>query len=320
MKKAKRRRKSPRVLPVAMIMGLALMATGWYWSEIRGFYQGALQAASVFFVDSSTPDILHAAYKDAKRGNEKFKILIVPGHDNVASGASFGGLREADLTLATAKELAAEFAEDSYIEARLARTDKGYDPELANYFVEHRDDILVYRASQTAQMQDYLASGGIASNVLVDHNFAPSEVALRLYGINKWANEQGYDLIIHIHFNDVPRPNRSLPGWPSGFSIYVPEHQFSNAKGSFAVGEAIKNRLDDLYHASTLPQESISPVEDQELIAIGSNNSLDASSVLIEYSYIYEPLVQNDYLRNESLESMAKLTYLGVEDFLNKKR
>lgn len=318
--KVKKRRTSPRMLPVAAIVGLALVATTWYWSEIRGFYQGALQAASVFFVDSSTPDILHKAYAAAqKKDGEKFKILIVPGHDNVASGASFGGLREADLTLSAAKELAADFAKDPYIEARLARTDAGYDPELVAYFTEHRDDIVAYRASQTAQMKVYLDSGDIVSNVLVNHNFAPSEVAIKLYGINKWANEQGYDLILHLHFNDIPRPNRGLPGWPTGFSIYVPERQFSNAKGSLAVGQAIKKRLADMYRTSTLPQEANSPIEDQELIAIGSNNSLDASSVLIEYSYIYEPLVQQALLRPQSLKSMAEQTYLGVDDFLNKR-
>lgn len=296
-----------------MLVGLGI-ETG----AFRVAYDGISQAASVFFIDSSTPSSLHKAYAAARKGGEKFKVLIVPGHDAVASGASYGGLSEADLTLAVARELVADFAADDDIEARLARTDAGYDPELALYFAEHRDDILAYRASQTALMRGYMASGDIASNVIVGHNFAPSEVAIRLYGINKWANEQGYDLVLHIHFNDVPRPNRARPGWPTGFSIYVPEHQFSNAKGSLAVAQAIKENMARAYSVSTLPQESSSPVEDQELIAIGSNNSLDASSVLIEYSYIYEPLVQDHFLRSGTLSSMARLTYDGVEDFLSK--
>lgn len=305
---------------MALGFGVAVVATGWYWSDVRGFYEGALQAASVFFFDSSTPETLHTAYAAAKKGGEKFKVLIVPGHDNAASGASFGGLREADLTLATAKKLATDFAGDKNIEVRLARTDQGYDPELAAYFVAHRTDILAYRASQTALMRGYMASGDIASNVIVDHNLAPGEVAIRLYGINKWANEQGYDLVLHLHFNDVPRANRAAPGPYSGFAIYVPEHQFSNAKGSLAVAQAVYMRLAQSLHVSTLPQESASPVEDQGLIAIGSNNSLDSSSVLIEYSYIYEPLVQDKLLRERSLADMAQQTYAGVEDFLNKRK
>jgi N-acetylmuramoyl-L-alanine amidase len=318
MKKRRIRSKKPLMWHMALGLGVAVIATGWYWSDLRGFYTGALQAASVFFFDSSTPDSLQQAYAAAQKGGEKFKVLIVPGHDDAASGASFGGLSEADLTLAAAKELAADFAADADVEVRLARTDEGYDPELARYFAEHRDDILAYRASQTAQMRGYMASGDIASDVIVDHNLAPGEVAIKLYGINKWANEQGYDLVLHLHFNDVPRNNRAAPGAYTGFALYVPEHQFSNAKGSLAVAQAIKRRLAQLYHASTLPQEASSPVEDQGLIAIGSNNSLDASSVLIEYSYIYESLVQDNFLRSGSLASMAQLTYVGVEDFLKK--
>ena len=303
---------------MALGLGVALIATGWYWSDLRGFYDEALQAASVFFFDSSTPYTLHKAYAAAEEGGEKFKVLIVPGHDTVASGASFGGLSEASLTLAVAKELSADFAANPVIEVRLARTDAGYDQEIARYFAEHRDDILAYRALQTAQMRGYVASGDIVSNVIVDHNLAPGEVAIKLYGINKWANEQGYDLVLHLHFNDVPRANRAAPGAYTGFSLYVPERQFSNAKGSLAVAQSIQERMLELYNVSTLPQEGASPIEDQGLIAIGSNNSLDASSVLIEYSYIYEPLVQDHYLRSASIEDMARLTYLGVEDFLKK--
>lgn len=295
------------------LLGLAI-----HTNALNLAYTGIAQVASIFFVDSSTPDILHKAYAEAKRG-EKFKVLIVPGHDNVASGAEFGGLREADLTLAVAKKLAEEFEDDERINATLARDENGYSPELSRYFAEHRQDILGYRASQTAQMKAYLASGDIASNVVVNHNFAPSEVAIKLYGINKWANEEDYDLVLHLHFNDTPRPDRGRPGWPTGFAIYVPERQFSNAKGSMAVAQAIQARLMEFFRQSSLPQESPNPIEDQELIAIGSNNSLDAASVLIEYAYIYEPLVQNDAVRERTMAEMAEQTYLGVEDFLRQR-
>ena len=271
--------------------------------------------ASVFFVDSSTPEMLHTKYAEARTGGEKMKILIVPGHDDIASGAAFGGLREADLNLALGAELHKLLAQVPDFNVAVSRTEEGYVPALAAYFTEHRVDINAYRADQQAQMRQHLASGAIESNVIVSHNFAPSEVALRLWGINKWANDNRYDLIIHIHFNDVPRAVRSKPGAYSGFSMYIPERQFSNAKGSRAVAESIRDRLARLYPKSDLPVERDNPTEDQELIAIGSNNSLDAATVLIEYAYIYEPIIQQAGGRSAAIADMALQTYLGVRDF-----
>jgi N-acetylmuramoyl-L-alanine amidase len=275
------------------------------------------QLASVFFVDSSTPQTLHVAYANAEAGGQKFKILIVPGHDDQYSGTSYGGIREADLALALSKFIAAQFAQDKNVEVDLARTDAGYEPDIASYFVDHRQDIINYRASQTSLMQKYVSTGQIQSDVIVDHNKAIDMVALRLYGINMWANQHGYQLLIHVHFNDIPRANRAKPGAYTGFAIYTPEHQFSNAKGSLAVAQAVEKELAQAFHVSTLPAESKSPVEDQQLIAIGSNNSLDAASILVEYAYIYEPSIQKTSARQGTLETMAQQTYKGVEDFLS---
>ena len=164
-------------------------------------------------------------------------------------------------------------------------------------------------------MKEYLSTGKVASNVIVGHNIAPSEVAIRLYGINKWANERAYDLVIHIHFNDVVRANRSKPGAYTGFSIYIPEKQFSNAKSSRAIGEAVRKRLAESYAPSTLPLEKGGLIEDQELIAIGSNNSLDGAGLLVEYAYIYEPMLQKSTTRAVAIKDMAAKTHQGIQDF-----
>ena len=271
--------------------------------------------ASVFFVDSSTPEHLRARYAEAGKGGTPLKILVVPGHDNDASGTEYRGMREADLTLALGKQVATLIAKDPRFAVKLARTDSGYDSELVTYFKDHRSDIITFQKSQRGMMKQYLSTGQVASNVIVNHNTAPSEVAVRLWGINKWANENQYDLVIHIHFNDVPRADRSKPGAYTGFAIYIPEHQFSNAKGSKAVAAAIEAELEKSYSPSTHPKEASTPVEDQELIAIGSNNSLDGAGMLIEYAYIYEPLLQQDSTRAGALSTMAEKTYRGVEDF-----
>lgn len=275
--------------------------------------------ASVFFTNSSTPELLRARYAEAGKGGAPLKVLIVPGHDNEASGTAYQGLREADLTLALGKQIAERLAKDPRLAVKIARNDKGYDPELSTYFKDHRADILAYQKSQRGLMKQYLSTGKVASNVIVSHNTAPSEVAIRLWGINKWANENKYDLVLHIHFNDVVRASRAKPGDYTGFAIYIPEKQFSNAKGSRVVAEAVRKRLVESYTPSTLPLEKGGLIEDQELIAIGSNNSLDGAGLLIEYAYIYEPILLKASTRAAAFTIMADKTYQGIEDFFNPK-
>ena len=65
-----------------------------------------------------------------------------------------------------------------------------------------------------------------------------------------------------------------------------------------------------------MPKEDTGVIEDQELIALGSNNSLDGVGMLVEYGYIYEPGIVDISIRNKILDDLAFQTYLGVMDFL----
>ncbi len=56
-------------------------------------------------------------------------------------------------------------------------------------------------------------------------------------------------------------------------------------------------------------------VEEQELIAIGTYNTLEAPSMLIEYGYIYEPQFADPAVRESTLKDLAFQTYLGIQDF-----
>ena len=58
-------------------------------------------------------------------------------------------------------------------------------------------------------------------------------------------------------------------------------------------------------------------IEDQELIAIGSNASRDGISVLTEYGYIYEPQFANKETRSVALKEAAYQTYLGIKKFFD---
>lgn len=279
--------------------------------------------AAVFFRDSVTELSLKDQYgraESGRRNSDKVKVLIVPGHDKDSWGTQFNGLKELELNLQLSNSLYELLRKEAGFEVRISQTQSGYDPELLSYFENNREAVQKFVAEQKGEMEGLIATGRIERRVGVIHNTAPSETALKLYGINKWANENGVDVIVHVHFNDYPGRPRTSPGKYSGFAVYVPDGQYSNAKGSKAIGEAIQKRLSHIYPQSNLPieggnEESEFLVEDQELIALGSNNTLDAAAVLVEYGYIYEPAFTDPNLRAVILSDLARQTYLGLMDF-----
>ena len=74
-----------------------------------------------------------------------------------------------------------------------------------------------------------------------------------------------------------------------------------------------------MFPVSNLPVEDQGIVEDQELIAIGSYNTVDAASMLIEYGYIYEPQFRAPAVRAIVLKELAFQTYLGLADFFGER-
>lgn len=309
----KRKEKKALRRLVALVGGLALVAvllvSGFSFEPIRNL-------ASVFFIDSVSQEELRGRYLLAR----PIRVLIVPGHDSASGGAEYNGVLEADLTLEMGKKLYGILSSDRRFAVTLARNGAGYHPDIQAYFDEQRSAILTYRAVKQSVMQRLVDAGLIRRYVGVSHNTAPTEVALKLYGINKWANETKQDIILHIHFNDYPGRPWGKPGVHSGFAVYVPESQYSNARASQTLGESIVQSLESKYTASTLPLERAALIEDQELIAIGSNNSVDGVSMLIEYGYIYEKRFQDIRERDAVFGNLAQLTREGVEDFLDPKK
>lgn len=269
---------------------------------------------SVFFVASTTENELHARYTNAEQGVGKIKILIVPGHDEEVWGTEYRGVREADLTRKVGTELFALLRQEKEFDVTVTRDERGYTPEFASYFARERDAIQSFYNTQEGIMDTVVSAGLVERYHGVPHNVADENVRVKLYGINKWANEHKIDLVIHLHMNDYNRPWEK-PGEYSGFAIYVPERQFSNAGASVAVARAVAERLAHNGPQSDLPKENTGVVEDQDLIAVGTNNSLDAAGILIEYGYIYESQLWEPKIQGAMLHELALQTFWGVKDF-----
>ena len=301
---------SATILSVAAILFTSV--SGWRAADDLGQF-----LAGVFFSESVNADLIRGKYSAPAPEEKTVKILIVPGHDNLTWGTQFRGMREAEINLAVSKELLGFLSKDKRVSAVLLRDSSGYNPDFSSYIVSNRNEISEYISSQRGIMKALLDKRYIEEPEGPYHNNARSDIAFRLYAANVWARSIAADLVIHVHFNDYPRRNQNAPGEYSGLAVYIPDRQYSNARASRELGEAIFSELSRYYPASDQPKESSGVVEDQTLIALGSNNTLDAAGVLVEYAYIYEPYLLKESVRAVHLKEMAFQTYRGVLKFLD---
>ena len=269
--------------------------------------------AGPFFAEKVTPEQILTNYK-----NDKVKILIVPGHDNDSFGTQFKGIKEAQMNAELGQELFEFFQKDDKFETYTTRVKDGdYSQWFSDYFKSNKEEIRNFREDSQRQMRQAVEQGMLAGDGQVYHNFAKDDDSLKLYAINKWANENNVEIVFHIHFNDYPGRKHDQPGEYSGFSIYVPEYQLPNHRSSSELAESLKNQMEKYFAKSDLPAESSILIEDQELIAVGSNASRDGVSVLVEYGYIYEPQFANQGTRSVALKEAAYQTYAGIKKFFD---
>ncbi len=243
------------------------------------------------------------------------KILIVPGHDNEVGGAQYGYVKEADMNLNLATRIYNLLKKDKRFEVHITRKIGGYTKEFDDYFTLNRNAIIDFKETAKQKRQDQISQGSFIEKENPPHNDASEEVAIKLYGINKWANENNMDAVVHVHFNDYPRPNAWTKGIHKGFVIYMPEEQMVNSKGSVAFAQKVFTQLHKKYMTSTNVKELGGLVPDQSLIALGSNGSLFSSvrSILIEYGYIYRFPTKKS--RDTAYVHMASLTTIGIKNY-----
>src|SRR3989344_1998652 len=246
-------------------------------------------------------------FPDSTKADAPVKILIVPGHEFEVWGAQYGNIKEADMNLSLAEELHRKLAKDERFELYITRDWQGYTKNFSDYFRNNAKEIEEFRTKAKEKYQAKIDKGEILKKEGVPHNSARSDTAFKLYAINKWAIENNIDAIIHIHFNDYPRSTKWTKGKYRGFAVYKPEAQMANAEQTAPLAETIFKKLREKYAISTYPPESKGLIEEQKLIAPGSNDTLGSiPSVLVEYGYIYR--FGNQAFRLKAYQDMASRT------------
>lgn len=267
---------------------------------------------------------LKERYNAPSQQQKKIRILIVPGHEPSFGGTQYGNLKEREMNVQLAQFLGEFLKNNEHYDVMVARDNAQWNSALANYFTTEWNEIEAffkdnkedhYRMVNGLPPMATTSTGMRVEKPKVQHNAAPKDVALRLYGMNKYGNENAVDIAIHIHFNDYPRTSYTTPGRYSGFSVYIPESRYANSPATKAVAETVFKRLAKYNPVSNLPIEDDGIIEEPDLIAIGAHNTSNAASMLIEYGYIYEPQFEDPTIRARTLKDMAFQTYLGLQDF-----
>lgn len=301
---------------IAIAFFSTVFLIGGYDSKIGAVFGNLSMPASVFFTQSVNATDLRATFDTASSTKKKLNVLIVPGHEPYFGGAEYRDIKERDMNADLALALAQYLVEDGHFEVAMTRGKEGWNPHLQDYFTAHAEEIKTFVYSQKGEMARLVEEGKIIRvSDAVPHNDVPSDVAMRLYGINKWANDSNVDIVIHVHFNDSSPRKANQPGEHNGFAIYTPERQYSNSQATGEIAPHIFKRLSRMFPVSSLPVEDKGVVEEQDLIAIGSYNSVDGASMLIEYGYIYEPQFKIPSVRELVVKELAFQTYLGLADF-----
>lgn len=288
-------------------------------SVVRSVSNSINNSAAVFFsAGISTKDLLNKYAVASPKQGKVIKILIVPGHEPDLGGAIYKELKERDLNLLLSEKVKKLLEKNKKFEIIVSRDTKGWNPIIENYVNTNNADILTWINSKKKEMSDLVDVGRISVvKSEMGHMSAPLNSAIFLYGINKWAGENKVDLVVHLHFND----NLKYKGKPNyaGFSIYVPEKQYSNSTSSKDLAKYLMKEISKVQKVSTMPEENSGIIEDQELIAMGRYNTSDTLSVLIEYAYIYEGFMQKKKTRNAFIDKSAFSTAKAINNFFESK-
>ena len=80
----------------------------------------------------------------------------------------------------------------------------------------------------------------------------------------------------------------------------------------------LNDEISKIEKKSNMPQEKDTIIEDQKLIAIGNYDTLKIPSVVVEYAYIYEPVITSSSTRNIFIEKAASSTATAINDYIEK--
>ena len=222
----------------------------------------------------------------------KYKVMVVPGHDNRAISERVVGKagNEAKIALSIASKLEEKLKKGG-IEVFVTRDDKGYKKEILDCMKNSSDEF------------DFFVSNSNGDS-------ANAAYKKMLFAMAKHANESGFDLIVNLHLNDVSKKSQEF----SGFSVYYSTITFQSESKYLAL--SMKNELKKYFKPSNNLGEK--PVnKSKKFIMLGTSlYPLNVPSNIVEFGYIDE----EKWAYKSTHEKGADAAYKAIKNYIRHHR
>ena len=227
-----------------------------------------------------------------------YKVMVIPGHDNRGSGGCEGRAgKESNIVARVGSKLEEKLKHDENMQVFITRDEKEYNKELVD-FIEKNFNKLKRLAYEEPKKHKF------------DRNNI--DYLVILYGIAKYANDNGYDLMINLHVNALDKKTKKkISNKISGFSVwYSPLNK-----------RAFESKLYSYFNRNALLADGFKPSNNKgekpvnecsKWVLVGNHKiKLKVPSNLIELDYISQkkladPKVQKGY---------AEAIYKGTKNY-----
>lgn len=115
--------------------------------------------------------------------------------------------------------------------------------------------------------------------------------------------------------NDGQRQDRNERGPGSGYLILIPDSQNRNYYDSLRFAKILNTELLKILKPHKIYGVTEPIMEIPDLIALGRYDSLSVPSVLIEYAYIYEPILDTAHDRDSFAKMTAHATSRALKNY-----
>jgi N-acetylmuramoyl-L-alanine amidase len=258
--------------------------------------------------------------------NKKPRVLLDPGHNTGYVGCERRGVGiEYVLNTRIAEKTKQLLDEANDLEVIMSRDENNYLPGIMDYREKNKADF-------TKEVEEFRQKKHIRST---SPNTLPLDEAVTQLAIAGWAEDNGFDAVVHVHVNDVHPSLRKKTG---GFTVITSNNNGSTRKSRILAGYVYRSLREQGLKPSNLPVEStqfslgigapfrISGFMIDDYLIIGSEmHQPKTPTLIVECGYIYQNHNQKQTIANKEIQELyagalndgVRNYFYNLENFIN---